>query len=62
VPASNRLPIEQENISMSVSLQSTDPADLEVESFGHDYRLSDDQFRRAVAAGIIPEADGVTRS
>ncbi len=44
---------------MSVSLQSTDPADLEVESFGHDYRLSDDQFRRAVAAGIIPEADGV---
>jgi Uma2 family endonuclease len=44
---------------MPIGLHSTNPADLESESVGHDYRLSADQFRRTIEARIIPEADGV---
>jgi Uma2 family endonuclease len=44
---------------MPISLHSTDPADLEGDSSGHDYRLTDDQFRRTIEAGIIPQADRV---
>jgi Uma2 family endonuclease len=44
---------------MSIRLHSTNPADLEAEPTGHNYRLSDDQYRRAVEAGIVPEANGV---
>jgi Uma2 family endonuclease len=44
---------------MSISLSSTDPADLQAEPSGHDYRLSDNQFRRTIEARIIPEADRV---
>ncbi len=44
---------------MSISLTSTDSADLQAEPSGHDYRLSNDQFQRTIEAGIIPAADGV---
>ena len=44
---------------MPISLQPTMPAELEAEPDGPTYRLSDDQYRRTIEAGIIPEADGV---
>jgi Uma2 family endonuclease len=44
---------------MSLGVRSTSPTDLEAEPDGHTYRLSDDQYRRTIEAGIINEADGV---
>jgi Uma2 family endonuclease len=44
---------------MSISLQPTTPAELEGDLIGHDYRLSEDQYREAVNAGIIPGTDEV---
>jgi Uma2 family endonuclease len=44
---------------MSISLRSTTPTGPDVEPAGHNYRLSDDQFRRTIEAGIITDTDGV---
>ena len=44
---------------MATRLQSTSAEDLEGEIGGHDYRLTRDQFRRAVAAGILPGSNEV---
>src|SRR4051812_38086237 len=44
---------------MPVSLQPIDSTDQDGELVGHDYRLSDEQYRLAIEGGIINEADGV---
>jgi Uma2 family endonuclease len=44
---------------MSVRLQPTNPTGQEDELVGHTYRLTDDQYRRTMEAGIITEAEGV---
>ena len=44
---------------MSIALKSTDQSGNPVDFIGHDYRLTDDQYRRTIAAGIIDEADEV---
>ena len=33
---------------MSISLHSTNPTDQDGDLVGHDYRLSDDQYRRTI--------------
>lgn len=44
---------------MSLGLHPASPADQDVEPLGHTYHLSEDQFRRTIEAGIIPQADEV---
>jgi Uma2 family endonuclease len=45
--------------NMSVSLNPANPTGQEDELVGHTYRLTDDQYRRTMEAGIITEAKGV---
>ncbi len=44
---------------MSISLRSADQDALEGVPDGHTYRLSDDQYRRTIEAGIIPDQVGL---
>ena len=44
---------------MATHLQPVTRSDLEGDTEGHDYRLTRDQYRRAVDAGILPGAEQV---